>query len=62
MIALFFVLLVSLSIAAFFLSSFLWSVRDGQFEDKEGASIRMLFDDEEKMSAKGKSRQSTPNS
>ncbi len=45
MIALFFVLLVSLLIAGFFLGGFLWSVKKDQFEDKEGASIRMLHDD-----------------
>lgn len=45
MIALFFVLIVSLLIAGFFLSGFLWSVKKDQFEDKEGAAMRMLHDD-----------------
>ena len=47
MIALFFVLIVSLAVAGFFLSGFLWSVKNGQFDDKEGAAMRMLFDEEE---------------
>lgn len=45
MIALFFVLLVSLLVAGFFLGGFLWSVKKDQFEDKEGAAMRMLHDD-----------------
>jgi len=45
MIALFLVLGVSLFVAVLFLGGFLWSVRTEQFEDKEGAAVRMLFDD-----------------
>ncbi|MBS1644276.1 MAG: cbb3-type cytochrome oxidase assembly protein CcoS [Bacteroidetes bacterium] len=45
MIALFLVLGVSLIVAVLFLGGFLWSVRTDQFEDKEGAAVRMLFDD-----------------
>ena len=46
MTALFLVLGVSLVVAGLFLVGFLWSVKTDQFEDKEGASMRMLFDDE----------------
>lgn len=45
MTALFFVLIVSLLVAGFFLGGFLWSVKKDQFEDKEGAAMRMLHDD-----------------
>lgn len=45
MIALFLVLFASLSIAGFFLGGFLWSAGDGQFDDQDGAAMRMLNDD-----------------
>lgn len=38
-------LAVSLFIAGGFLFAFLWSVRDGQFEDDYSPSRRILFDD-----------------
>lgn len=37
---------VSFSIALFFLASFFWATKDGQFEDDYTPSVRMLFDDE----------------
>ena len=37
---------VSFSIALFFLVSFFWATKDGQFDDDYTPSIRMLFDDE----------------
>ncbi|MDG1332518.1 MAG: cbb3-type cytochrome oxidase assembly protein CcoS [Crocinitomicaceae bacterium] len=39
-------LVVSLIIALFFLFSFLWATKNGQFEDDHTPSIRILFDDE----------------
>jgi cbb3-type cytochrome oxidase maturation protein len=39
-------LVVSLVIALFFLFSFLWATKNGQFEDDHTPSIRILFDDE----------------
>jgi len=30
------------------LAAFFWSLRNGQFEDLDGAANRILFDDEEK--------------
>jgi cbb3-type cytochrome oxidase maturation protein len=39
-------LIVSLVIALFFLVSFLWATKNGQFEDDHTPSIRVLFDDE----------------
>ncbi len=35
----------SLLVALIFLGAFLWSVRNGQYEDKYTPSVRMLFDD-----------------
>lgn len=37
----------SLLVAIGFLVAFLWSVRDGQYEDDYSPSVRILFDDEE---------------
>lgn len=39
---------VSLLVALIFLAAFIWSVRNGQYDDKYTPSVRMLFDDEEK--------------
>jgi cbb3-type cytochrome oxidase maturation protein len=35
----------SVCVASGFLAAFLWSVNDGQYEDKEGASMRILNED-----------------
>ncbi|MFT4753190.1 MAG: cbb3-type cytochrome oxidase maturation protein [Salibacteraceae bacterium] len=35
----------SLLVALFFLGSFIWAVKDGQYEDDYTPSVRMLFDD-----------------
>jgi len=40
-------LIVSLVIALFFLFSFLWATKNGQYDDDYTPSVRMLFDDEE---------------
>lgn len=39
-------LIVSLVIALFFLVSFFWATKSGQFEDDYTPSVRVLFDDE----------------
>lgn len=39
-------LIVSLVIALFFLASFFWATKEGQFDDDYTPSVRMLFDDE----------------
>ena len=36
----------SLLVALFFLGSFIWAIKTGQYEDDYTPSIRMLFDDE----------------
>ncbi len=41
-------LVVSLIIAIFFLIIFIWSIKNGQYEDDYTPSVRILFDNEEK--------------
>ena len=38
---------ISLLVALGFLASFIWSVRNGQYDDDYTPSVRMLFDDKE---------------
>lgn len=38
---------ISVGLALFFLVSFLWANKNGQFEDTYGPAHRMLFDDDE---------------
>lgn len=37
--------LASIAVAAAFLGAFIWSVKDGQFDDSFSPPVRMLFDD-----------------
>lgn len=46
MSVLFILIIVSILVAASFLGAFLWSVKNGQYEDGYTPSVRMLFDDE----------------
>ena len=39
-------LIVSLVVALFFLVSFLWAIKTGQYEDDYTPSVRILFEDE----------------
>ena len=41
-------LIVSLIIALFFLASFFWAAKNGQYDDDYTPSVRMLFDEEKK--------------
>ncbi len=41
----FILILASLIVAIGFLVAFIWSVKNGQFEDDYTPSVRMLFDD-----------------
>jgi len=46
---------ISLSIALVFLVGFIWSIKDGQYDDTYGPSVRMLFEDKiNKKSGKNK--------
>lgn len=38
-------LIASISVAAIFLAAFLWSVKNGQYDDQVSPPMRMLFDD-----------------
>jgi len=42
----FILIAVSLLVAIGFLVSFIWSIRNGQFDDEYTPSVRILFDDE----------------
>ncbi|MBS1773173.1 MAG: cbb3-type cytochrome oxidase assembly protein CcoS [Bacteroidetes bacterium] len=44
MSALYIMIAASLLVAGFFLLAFVWSVNSDQFDDKEGAAMRMLYD------------------
>lgn len=39
-------IVLSVSVATCFLAAFIWAVKDGQYDDDYGPSVRMLFDDE----------------
>lgn len=52
MSALFVLIGISILVAGAFLIAFLWSVRNGQFDDDYTPSIRMLFDDPQKPKTK----------
>ena len=39
-------LIASIMVAAIFPLAFLWSIKNGQFDDEESPPLRILFDDE----------------
>ena len=39
-------ILFSVTLAGGFLIAFFWSVKDGQYDDPYGSSVRILFEDE----------------
>ena len=45
MSVIFILLIASILIAALFLGAFLWSVKNGQYDDEKSPSVRILFDD-----------------
>lgn len=55
MSVLYVLVLASIVVAGFFLAAFIWSVRSNQFEDQEGAAMRMLYDNDNKPSKNNKS-------
>lgn len=55
MSALYLLIIISLIVAAGFLAAFLWSVKNGQYEDDYTPSIRMLFDHKRNDTNKDKS-------
>jgi cbb3-type cytochrome oxidase maturation protein len=52
-------LIVSLIIALFFLGSFFWATKSGQFDDDYTPSVRILYEDESIQITKQKSDGST---
>lgn len=57
MIVIYFLIPLSILIAAGFLFAFIWAVRSGQYEDTHTPSLRMLWEDP---GNKGKSAKSEP--
>jgi cbb3-type cytochrome oxidase maturation protein len=55
-------LIVSLIIALFFLVSFFWATKTGQFEDDYTPSVRILFDDETSQTINQKSNKQSDGS
>lgn len=47
MIDFFYLIPISLVLGAAGLAVFLWTLRDGQYEDLDGAAERVLYDDDE---------------
>ena len=52
-------LIVSLIIALFFLGSFFWATKSGQFDDDYTPSVRILYEDESIQTTKQKTDGST---
>jgi cbb3-type cytochrome oxidase maturation protein len=48
MSALVVLVIVSIVVAGSFLGAFIWSVSTDQYDDKDGASMRILFDEDVK--------------
>ncbi|RYY69382.1 MAG: cbb3-type cytochrome oxidase assembly protein CcoS [Chitinophagaceae bacterium] len=48
MSALFILIAISMIVAGIFLAAFIWSVKDGQYDDDYTPSIRILFDNKKK--------------
>ena len=46
MSVLYILVIASITVAATFLAAFIWSVRSSQFEDQQGAAMRMLYDND----------------
>lgn len=55
MSALFVLIGISILVAGSFLAAFLWSVKNGQYDDDYTPSVRMLFDDKKDTAPASKS-------
>jgi cbb3-type cytochrome oxidase maturation protein len=49
----------SMLVAGGFLVAFLWAVRSGQYKDKHTPSVRMLFDDNDRLGTRRSSTHSS---
>ena len=45
-------LVASITVASLFLAAFIWSVKNGQYDDEESPPLRMLFEDKPASSEK----------
>ncbi len=52
---------LSLIVAFIFLGIYIWSVKDGQYDDNYTPSVRMLFDDNIPLSEKEKEKEKKNN-
>nr|WP_319398370.1 cbb3-type cytochrome oxidase assembly protein CcoS [uncultured Carboxylicivirga sp.] len=48
--------IVSILVALFFLSMFIWAVKSGQYEDDYSPSVRILFDQQDNKEKKSNSK------
>ncbi|MDM1396145.1 cbb3-type cytochrome oxidase assembly protein CcoS [Myroides odoratimimus] len=61
MSVIYFLISISVVVAGIFLYLFIRSVKSGQFDDAYTPSVRMLFDDEVKITSKEKKEKKTDN-
>lgn len=47
-------IIVSIIVAVFFLGTFIWAVKTGQFDDTYSPSVRILFEDKKHSKSKEK--------
>jgi cbb3-type cytochrome oxidase maturation protein len=55
-------LIASISVAAIFLGAFLWSVKNGQYDDETSPPMRILFDNNTPAKTESKATETTNNS
>lgn len=55
-------LIASISVAAIFLGAFLWSVKNGQYDDETSPAMRILFDNNGPVKTESHATQTTNNS
>ena len=55
-------LIASISVAAIFLCAFLWSVKNGQYDDETSPPMRILFDNNGPVKTEVPTTQTTNNS
>lgn len=53
-------IIVSLAVAIGFLAAFIWSVKNGQYDDDYTPAVRMLFDDKKKTENQSLNNQEKP--
>jgi cbb3-type cytochrome oxidase maturation protein len=62
MSVIFLLLIASISVAALFLGAFLWSVKNGQYDDDTSPPVRILFDNTKPVKTEPPGSASTNNS